>query len=207
MRALILVACLLPLAASAQRGRPFAQKGDVALVVALSAQDLLAVRPALGGVGVRYRLTDRNVVGTSVGFSLGRGERNGGDESTSRLSVAFWNESHLSRRPGLVSPFVGGGVVVTARRSEQDMTPCGGDPSCGPTSIVRTYRSETIAAGALLGAEVRVARGVTLGAAYTLGVEASRDRYSEIGTPRFPDDAWNVRVGTGLTDVLLSVYF
>lgn len=222
-RLLLLSLLLVPAAAHAQRARPFAEQGDVALVVGVSGLTDLDLSPALGGIGVRYRATDRSVIGTSIGFDVGTTDRDdsGDSQSTGGVQVAVWNENHIGRGRGIVSPFVGGGVVAGFRRQSYTtgidpcepfgcpIPPC--DPAACPGVPEAASQSQTrvsVGVGAILGAEVRVARGVTLGAAYTLGVAVERVSYDS-DLPFGSDDTGSTTVlgGTGLTDLHLSVYF
>lgn len=212
LAALSLLAVLTVLPASAQRSRPWAEKGDVALVVSISGGGLTDLTPALGGIGVRYRVTDRTVVGTSVGFDYATFDEDGSDASVTErgLRLALWNENHLGRRTGLVSPFLGAGATFSVNNQEREFvrTPC--DDVVCPGAPQRESASGTVLSfgvGALLGAEVRLARGVTLGAAYTLGVAVDRESQESTFNPNPPGDRTIVRVGTGVSDLNLSVYF
>lgn len=218
LRALIALAVLLPASASAQRGRPVAERGDLALVASIPGIDVLRLNPTVGGIGLRYRVADRTVVGASVGlrFDTFDEDRGGVSGEVTRRSVGLtlWNENHVGRGLGPVSPFVGAGLTfgVGDERVEREATPCDPFTPCpGPLEGYRDATSSTtFGAGALLGAEVRVARGVTLGAAYVLGVEVSRFRYERERTdvPGVENGSGNnVRAGSGVTDVQLSVYF
>lgn len=217
MRALFVLACLLPLVASAQRSRPFAQKGDVALVVAIPAVNILNLEPAFGGVGLRYRVADRYVLGGSAGFQtqdVSNEGRNSEDYAGLAVTGSLWLEHHIGRRAGSVSPLYGLGL--TAQTSSFDATyvreetVCTGD---GCTTLPVTYdltnARTAVGAGALLGVELRLARQITLGAAYVVGLEVSSQRSEsprEGGTvDAFESDG--LRAGTGLTDLHLSIYF
>ena len=198
--------------ASAQRARPFAERGDVALVVGVSGVTDLV--PAFGGVGARYRVRDRTVVGASVGVDYADRNvdvRDGfeADERNGGVRVSVWNENHVGRRGALVSPFVGVGVQARASGAEAERSlPCEPGEGCTVRTETASLSSTAVGVGALLGAEVRVARGVTLGAAYALGAEVSRDRQERTldGEPR-RDRFTTFRAGTGLTPLILSVYF
>ncbi len=133
-----------------------------------------------------------------MGFQVQSVDANDGIGETQRsVSIALWNENHLGRRRGLVSPFIGAGATFRAARLRQER---------GPDSFSST--DVAVGAGALLGAEVKLARGVTLGAAYTLGVEVTARSFDATPDPmQVPDDQTIVRVGTGLTDLHVSVYF
>lgn len=216
MRRLLLLAVLvLPAAAQAQRARPFAEKGDVALVVGISPVDFPAITSALDGVGVRYRATDRSVVGVSVGFSASSLDT--GDSNSSRGAgsgrVTVWNENHLGRARGVVSPFIGAGLTAGYSREALtiDVLPCTefGCPDAGPGAAESRLSRASVGIGAILGAEVRVARGVTLGAAYTLGVAVERVSYRDDRPFGGRDEGTSTFVsgGTGLTNLQLSVYF
>lgn len=208
MRGLVLLAVLLPLAASAQRGRPIAERGDVALVAEISRSDGLGLLPVLGGLGVRYRLTDRSVIGTSVGVRYTTADRDGDESTSQRYSVALWNENHVGSGRGVVSPFVGAGVRL-AVTDDDYRTGTVFDPP-GPVPVASSTTSLAVGAGALVGAEVRLARGVTLGAAFMLGVDVTKaDR-----TVRFSDGTEDadraptvVSFGTNVSELVLSVYF
>ena len=88
------------MSASAQHDRPFAEKGDLALVATVSG-DIPRLNPAFGGVGLRYRVADRTVLGASVGGQYDTSEDESANESAGRrFSVALWNENHIGRRRG-----------------------------------------------------------------------------------------------------------
>ncbi len=213
-RLLLSVLLVLPVAAQAQRARPFAEKGDVALVVGISPIDFPAITSALDGIGVRYRATDRSVVGVSVGFnasSIDTGD-SGGSRGVGSGRISVWNENHLGRARGIVSPFVGAGLTAGYSREVLtiDVLPCY-DLDCPgvPVSAESRLTRASVGVGAILGAEVRVARGVTLGAAYTLGVSVDRVsfRNDEPFGGRDEGTSTSVSGGTGLTNLQLSVYF
>lgn len=217
MRRLILCALLvLPVAARAQRTRPFAEKGDVALVVGISPVSFPAITSALDGIGVRYRATDRSVIGVSAGFTVGTVDQDDSDDEFSGGSgrISVWNENHLGRSRGIVSPFVGAGLTAGLAREtvSRDNVPFPCDPGNCPdepvTAVLRQSRY-SVGVGAILGAEVRVARGVTLGAAYTLGVSVERLSFTDTSPFRSDNEARSTVVagGTGLTNLQLSVYF
>lgn len=208
--ATLAVLVLLASAAQAQRARPFAEKGDVALVVGLSGDTFTRLNPAFGGIGLRYRATDRTVVGGSVGFQFQSLDAGADAPSARSVSVALWNENHLGRRRGVVSPFLGAGATFRAGRQARSATVADcTDGLCGPPRTVEFSTTQVaVGVGALVGAEVKLARGVTLGAAYTLGIEVETQAFgSPSGLFPQPDDATLVRIGTGVTDLQLSVYF
>ena len=215
MRRLILFALIVfPVCGRAQHARPFAERGDVALVVGISPADFPSVTSALGGVGLRYRVNDLTVLGASVGFGASTLNRDDSGDGRGAGSgrVSVWNENHIGRRRGVVSPFFGGGFTAGFSRETftRDDVPC--DPAAcpdGPQTVESRRTHTSFGVGAILGAEVHVARGVTLGAAYTLGVGVERFVYTTddpfSGTPA--DRSTLVAGGTGLTDLQLSVYF
>ncbi len=233
MRVILLVlAVVLALPADAQRRRaqPFAERGDVALVVTLDGLDAVRLRPALGGIGVRYRVADQTVVGTSLGLSVlradtetdadgsGRADRQQRGEDAVDATVSVWVEQHVGRRRRAVSPFVGAGVQVGIGSAESDteqmFLPCEGPTECAP--VTRVFESERqtlqVAGGVFVGAEVRLAAGVTLGGAYTFGVrytdtEESRRSVTEGAPEEQSFDRQFLEIGTGTTGLSLSVYF
>ncbi len=238
MRRLLLLALLvLPAAAYAQRARPFAEKGDLALVVGVSPGSFPDITSAFDGIGLRYRATDRSVIGASVGFDVATSDGSGdteGTQNTGGVRVALWNENHVGRGRGPVSPFVGGGIIAGYRRSTytRDVFPCDPagcpGPPCDPAACPgvpegvpggdspqasQRVTGYSVGVGAILGAEVRLARGVTLGAAYTLGVAVERFSATNggpvgpFGGGTFNGGTTLVAGGTGLTDLHLSVYF
>ena len=180
----VLVVSALPADAQRRRGQAFAERGDVALVATLNGLDVVRLSPTLGGVGVRYRLADQTVLGTSVGLSALSGDGDGGrdgqtqrtDQDALDATVALWVEQHVGRRRRTVSPFVGAGVQVgggTASFSSADtFFPCGVPTDCEAVrrSAETERRTLRVAGGVFVGAEVRLAAGVTLGGAYTFGV-------------------------------------
>ena len=180
MRRLLLVALLvLPVAAQAQRSRSFAEKGDVALVVGVSPVDFPRITPALGGIGVRYRATDRSVVGVSIGFDARTLDR---DDSSEGLEHGRRADRRVEREPPRPGPRHR--VALRRRRGDGGLRPPGVHPrrrSVRPRGLPRRpldvearQTRFSVGVGAILGAEVRVARGITLGAAYTLGVTVER---------------------------------
>ncbi len=222
--ALAVLLSALPADAQRRRAQPFAEKGDVALVATLDGLASLRLEPLLGGVGVRFRLADQTVLGTSLGLSVSTAdtEREDGDQDSSNsqdrsdATVSVWVEQHLGRPRRLVSPFVGGGVQVgggtTTSTSEDRFLPCGPDQDCDP--VVRTFENEQrtvrVGAGVFVGAEVRLAAGVTLGGAYTFGIGyTDTEVTTELGGDRIDDQTWTSRflnVGTGTSRISLSVY-
>ncbi|OZC02558.1 outer membrane beta-barrel protein [Rubricoccus marinus] len=225
MRVLLVLLALVLFTADAEaqrRGQTLAREGDLALTVGLVGLDDLALRPLDGGIGLRYRLTDRSVVGASVGLTFAdRDQENQSDNvesfdesDTFGSSVSLWTERHVGRSR-VVSPFIGLGARARFVRTDASNT---FEPSCDPTvscpPVTRTLDAETVSVGGalLLGAEVKLARGITLGGAYTLGVDYSET--SRTTTVSGPDVAgggsgtsksWSYGVGT--TDLSLSVYF
>lgn len=219
---LVLVALAFAFGSSAadaqfRRSPPFAERGDLALSVEIAGVEL---QPALGGVGMRYRVADRTVLGASVGLGVDLGDSedgNAGEAASDRTSfrLTAWTEQHVARRARTVSPFVGAGasVRIEAASSESERTVPDGDGE-----VVLRQRQDadllTVGAGLLLGAEVRLARGVTLGGAYILGAEYAR-RESRSESDGFAGEVpsvsrseqSSVRFGTGATDIVLSVYF
>ncbi|WP_420457136.1 hypothetical protein [Rubrivirga sp.] len=229
----LLVALVLLSAADAhaqfRRAEPFAEKGDVALVAELAGLSDLRLLPTLGGIGVRYRLADQTVFGTSVSVQVidfesesdgedQRGERNE-DREDSDFAVALWLEQHLGPRRRAVSPFVGAGLQIGAgsseSTSERSYFPCRPSDECElQTQRFDTSRESMSVGGALfVGAEVRLVRGVTLGGAYTLGVrytdaefrtEGDDGRGNSLDETR--DDS-ALTVSTSASRLSLSVYF
>jgi len=222
--------------AQRSRDRPFAEQGDIALIATVRGLDVLRLDPVDGGVGARYRLADRTVLGVSLGLSLsdrhgeneheedrggsGSGETEG-NGSNARLNV--WLEQHVGRRRGPISPFVGAGVTLGRGRNEVALesvrvNTCPEGVEC-PAQVL-TQRSEddhvSVGGALLVGAEVKLVRGVTLGAAYRLGAQyVSYDRFQERTirvegqrdrVERFDSDETVVSLQTRLTDLMLSIY-
>lgn len=224
LRALLLVVLgvALSMPAEAQRrGKRFAEKGDVALVASIRSLDAFQLGEALGGVGLRYRLADQTALGVSVGGNWGAQELNRDglrtvERSTGRAQGSLWLEQHLGRPRRALSPFVGFGSQVRYVRSESEQSfsfdPCGDPAQCDVVIEEYTQEVEEWRAGVavLAGAEVRLAGGVTLGAAYTLGGGYS---WSEVRSEdvqrddRSDQTSRGPYVGTGISEVMLSVYF
>lgn len=222
---LLLAFVFFPSDADAQRrGQALAREGDLALSIGLGSLSDLALRPLDGGVGLRYRVADRTVFGASVGLSFTEQEVERGfegdrsdEEETDVLetSLSLWAERHIGGSR-VVSPFVGLGGRVSLYRfdSASELTgPCLDLAPCPePTRRSRDYDRRTASAGVMLGAEVKLARGVTLGGAYTLGAEYSEiEETYIIDGPDVSQDqtreqsGW--RYGVGTTQVGLSIYF
>ena len=220
---------LLTEAASAQRrGAPrFAEQGDVALVIGVQGLDVLRLQPALGGIGVRYRLADRTVVGASVGIDVqfaddySEDAQDTSEREFDRSSVvgAVWFEQHVGRPRRAVSPFVGAGVqfgvASSEATSERAVRPCPPSQDCGllTQAVVTETDTRFVAGGLALGAEVRLVRGVTLGGAYTLGVRyteadlENRIEQTNQETRVQAQESQGLRFGTGTSELSLSVYF
>ena len=227
-------------AADAQfrRDKRFAKQGDVALVAGISGLQVLQLRPVLSGIGVRYWVADQTVLGLSVGGSIQdaeientqddqegeviREDTNANTSTTATLSV--WMEQHVGRRNRAVSPFVGAGLQLSVVDAELDyesviQLTCQDGAEC-PTIVRRLESSETartLGGGLVVGAEVRLARGVTLGGAYTVsGRYRESDRSSRQTLKRDDQDtqveeqsseSGRFEFGTGVSELNLSVYF
>lgn len=230
MRLLILLCVFLfsSLPAEAQRRHhAIAKKGDVALVAQIDGLSLRGFSPVLGGVGLRVRLADQTVVG--LGFGLGL------DDADNKISIPdreprdvgrtaidvrglLWMEQHIGSRRRTVSPFIAGGVTAgysnATYRSPSYFQTCDAGGECTLELIVKENETSytTVGGGIALGAEVRVARGVTLGGAYSFGVEAYRQE-SRADHPLPNDERVSVdrrsgfRAGTQAPTLNLSVYF
>ena len=222
----ITFACLALLlfasSADAQRRHrsDFAKEGDLALTIGLAGLDDLALRPLDGGIGLRYRVAPRTVVGASVGVSFTDAEQDSRDDEGvgedaetdgASTSLSLWAEQHVGGSR-VVSPFIGLGGRIRLSRFDSQSTlsfDCVPDVDCSP--LTRRAESERVVAsgGVLLGAEVRLARGLTLGGAYTLGAEyfESENTFRVEGESqgRSVQSGW--RYGVGTTQVALSVYF
>lgn len=220
---------LLADAASAQfrRSPPIAEQGDVAVVASLGSLDDLQLESLLGGIGVRYRLADQTVLGASVGFDVGSAESDASGTSVAQQSeqdrtdarLALWVEQHLGRRRRVVSPFVGAGLRLgrggTEQTAERTYEVCPTVAECELREEGSEAETDALSVGAalLLGAEVKLVRGVTLGGAYLVGVEyvdsettvTYTDSAGEVVTRTSGSET--VQVGTGTTRVALSVYF
>lgn len=225
MRCLVLsLLVVLALPASAQRwGRSsdrVADRGAVALT--FTAEDVWGGFDN-GGVGLRAWLGDRLVGSASLGFSLERTDNEfASDVERAEAAVSLGLEAHVGGSR-TVSPFVGGGVRLGYAEVEGSYDPRL-DVWCGPTMSCYFPGSSadelSVGAGIDLGAEVRLARGVTLLGAHRLGatfvsgdVENDWVYYAypeagvDLGYPPPNADYTRWRVGTGETRVALSVYF
>lgn len=223
---LLLICAALPAEAQRRRDRAFAQAGDLALVATIDGLSVVRLSPTLGGIGVRYRLADRTVLGTSLGLSVLTSDADLDEDRREQESdadlfdatVSVWVEQHVGRRRRSVSPFVGAGVQVGGGTgefvSEETFFPCAPGGGCEP--VTRTLTTErqtlTVAGGVFVGAEVRLAAGVTLGGAYTFGVRYldTEDTARLTGTGAGDDvrtaDRQSLQVGTGTSGLSLSVY-
>ena len=225
----VLFALALLLAADAataqrHRDRSFADQGDVALTAEIESISGGRLLPTLGGVGLRYRAGDRTVLGVSVGGTVRSDDydqtRQGSDTvqeaEVTEGRVALWTEQHVGRRWRTVSPFVGAGLQLGLRsrttESFQEVTPCPPDQLCDVEfRRARTETDErTVGAAVFVGAEVRLASRVTLGAAYLLGVEHTQtDSVQEQDVTvveRYEYEGESLTFGTSLSRVVLSVY-
>lgn len=214
-------------AASAQRhrDRSFAEAGDLALIVSVEGLDVLRLQPVGGGVGVRYRLANQTVLGASVGLGIlsqevDVGVRYGRDHEEDRVGgmVSLWLEQHVGRRGRPISPFIGAGLQVGASatdwQTDRAGTVCAPDGSCDPIVLTQTDERRTLQVGGALfvGAEVKLARGITLGGAYMLGAQYQTDDYrSEEEVPDADpfvreDETSSLSVSTGTSQLVLSIY-
>lgn len=223
---LALVAFLVLPVASAQRHR-FAQQSDLALVIGVTGLEDLALRPYEGGIGFRYRAADQTVIGAAVALNLTESDRElrnesgetaqdqTGDLERQGATFALWAEQHVGRRSRTVSPFVGAGVQVSVASDEQQSLAsydCPEGECPGSIRFVDESEDLSVGAGLLIGAEIRLARGVTLGGAYSIGAEytrnestSTRDYGDDVDVSSYEQDTW--RIGVGTTQIGLSVYF
>lgn len=211
---ILLVACALSALTAHAQERPFASRGDVAAVGAFSQVDLIRLPPTITAVGARYWVTDRVAVGTTVGLNASSLDAGGdGGMQSSGVRLDLWGETHVGRRSRAVSPFVGAGVRGarhSSSQTRQDFT-CS-DPVLCPLGQPGHYAFQRIGygAGVLAGVEVRLLRGLTLGGAYTLGVDVGQAGGTftpDGGQPRtvFKED--RISLQTGATNMHLSIYF
>lgn len=228
MRLLVATLLLVFLADAAQAQRRFAEQGDLALVIGVNGLENLVLRPYEGGLGLRYRASDQTVVGAAVGLGFSSRDFTGENETPQggemreassdgqRVSLALWTEQHIGRRRRTVSPFVGAGLQVSAWQNESEQVvgfACPEITDCPPVQRVEGEgEALSIGGGLIVGAEVRLARGVTLGGAYTLGAEYRRSESEFVrDSPDGPfvsrDEADGWEVGVGTTQVGLSIYF
>ncbi len=197
--ALVAFAVVLAVPATAQ-SRPFTERGDVALVAQTSFGGGLS--PVYGGVGARYWTSDHTVVGGSVGLRASTFDRAEANQSDRNLEAALWVERHRASRHRGVSPLVAAGVIGTAGRVAFERTAPDGTEQRDSNSMY------AVGAGVALGAEVRLAPGVTLGGAYFLGVGVQRvSGTSTSGVGFTPFIQTRIGLGTGVTPIHLSVYF
>ena len=226
--ALAALALLLADAADAQRhrDRPIAEQGDVALTAEIGPLSDAQLVPLLGGVGVRYRLSDATVFGASVGGGVSTSEDevsvgDGDEVRTQRVErtdasgrLAVWLEQHLGRGRGPVSPFVGAGLRAGAGSTTTEFRAEASCVTCDPAPLTSTTESDSWSVGGalFLGAEVRLARSVTLGAAYQLGLTyaTSEVEVGAVDSRPEPSVQQNERsflsLGTSLSRLTLSVY-
>lgn len=219
--ALVLVAATLP-AVAQPADSTFARDGRVALAVGIEGA---ALEPVLGGVGVRYGLSDQTVVGAAVGLRLTVSDLSGEEGAGSQtqegggLDASAWLERHLVRRSRSVSPFVAVGLEAgygwSESQSTQTQLVCRSEDDCDVRTLTFVSSADEYHVGGAVGvgAEVRLARAVTLGAASTLRagytwtdntarqtVEGGDDeRFAGRSIGRFD-------LGTGATSLVLSVY-
>lgn len=224
-------------------GDGFARRGDAALTFSF---DAFSPGPYEGGVGGRFWFSDRVAGSASLGFGYGNVDTGYGDQDAFTSSFSVGVERHFGHRR-TVSPYVGflANVAYTSYDQETPVydypipEPCPDDRECPiPVDYGYGYSSgtqETAVGGALLlGAEVRIIDGLTLGIAHALGVTYARgdrdDVYYYDDTPVPPttcsgcEGGGDVRgggippiyyepsydrvtVGTGTTSLTLSIYF
>lgn len=199
MRLLLLVLLALAPALAAAQAADGSRRGDVALVAALTDVSLVNLSPRLAGVGVRYGLADRLVLGGTVGLDASSDD---GDVTQDGYGVTavVWTESHLGPQGRRVSPFVG--VQLLAAVSDWTSTQDASDVS---------VESERAAAslGAVGGAEIVVLSRLSVSAAVWagVGVERTELRREGFGLPPETIETRRLSVGTGGTALRISVYF
>ena len=196
MRFALALLALLFLANSAdaqRRHRALAKQGDLAIAVGFNGLETFRINPLAGGLGLRYRVADRTVLGTA--FAMGGRESTSVQEreeiqnvdqertvtlesSRRTVSLALFVEQHVGRRRSAVSPFIGAGVQ--AGFGDDTQTSATRNESSNEEIVstqLRTVREEsestTFGAGLVLGAEVKIISGVTLAGAYTFGASYS----------------------------------
>lgn len=225
----IVLLVVLASSADAQRGRGHdgvAQRGDLALT--FTAEDVWGGFDN-GGVGLRTWLGDRLVGAASVGVSFERQDSEfGPDTERTEAAASFGLEAHVGGSR-TVSPFVGGGIRLAYARLDGRSTYfaypsdafCHTFAPCANSGLDADEVS--VGAGIDLGAEIRLARGVTLLGAHRLGatfvsgdVEPGWVYYAADPEPcpvsgceytaPVTSDYTRWRIGTGETRVALSVY-
>ena len=229
MRLLVLVlACVLASApAEAQRRRhAIAKKGDVALVAQIDGLSLRGFSPALGGVGLRVRAADQTVVGLGFGLRLDDTDdevrlpdQEARDVGRTAADVrgVLWMAQHIGSKRRTVSPFVGAGVTAAyssaTYRSPSYIQTCDADGACTVALLVQEHEVSytALGGGVALGAEVKLANGITVGGAYGFGVEAYHQE-TRSDQPLPNDNRVSVRrqtgfrAGTRAPTLNLSVY-
>lgn len=202
-----LVLLLAGTPADAQRPRDrdaVGQRGDFALAFEAT---WLAVQPFMGGVGGRYWIGDRTVVTGSVGVGTATLDTDDDatverDESSYRIGLGVGVERHLRTPRGRVSPFVALGTEFTMTgRDDEFVLPDGSAQSYEQSG-------QAVGAAAFVGAEYRFAPGLTLAAAHSVGLTYEWGESVRIvnGQPE-GDDYRQLLAGTGLTSLILSIYF
>ena len=189
---------------------PFAERGDLAVVAAFGSVNINQLPPALSAAGVRYWIGNRTVLGAAVSLNVASYRQGTEESDRGNAGLEVWSERHVGRRSRSVSPFVGAGVRAS-RSHDRGRGPCPDPVACLP-GVEGLHARTLVSAGAgvLAGAEVRLYRGVTLGAAATLGVDVQRDTRTftpDGGAPVDLDSFRGVVLRTGGTDLHLSVYF
>ena len=221
----------------------FAHRGDAALTFSF---DAFSPGPYEGGVGARYWFSDRVAGSASLGFGYGNVDTGYGDQDAFTSSFSVGLERHFGHRR-TVSPYVGFLANVAYTSYDQEVPiydypvpePCPAEGEC-PIPVDYGYGTsvgtqEMAVGGALLlGAEVRIVDGVTLGLAHALGVTYARGDRDDVyyygddtssppttcsgcegggdirggGFPPIYEPSYDrVTVGTGTTSLTLSIYF
>ncbi|GAB5535137.1 MAG: hypothetical protein Rubg2KO_13860 [Rubricoccaceae bacterium] len=217
-----------PADAQRRRHHSFAKKGDVALVAQLNGLSVQAFNPSLGGLGLRVRLADQTAIGVGFGATVFDGdgdqqvtatEVRGTEYSGTNLSGSLWLEQHVGARRRTVSPFIGGGVSVGYL--SDDRTQARPFPRCDDTGACEIELADqvnessrvSVQAGLILGAEVRVVKGVTLGGGYALGAgytwwESRRVEVRGDGEQTTLETSQGTfQLGTASSGLNLSIYF
>ena len=207
---LLLAVLLLPATADAQRRRVvITHDRDEPRGTDIQA---LGDGLSLDAVGLRFWLSPRTALTTRITFAYDEadvdGPGTGGDFETDalELGVALGFERHLASR-GRVSPFVSLAGAIGIRNAELDAPVIIEDgPGDGGDRVTGDVRTTVFGGEAGLGAEFRIAQGLSLSGTYLLAARYESGEADDDFNGDSDIDAFSVRLG-GLPRLALSFRF
>jgi len=199
---------------------PGSAAGDKGILFQFSGLNVLGAGAYNGGFGAKIFLSDymavRGVI--SLGISSSKTPANpptgqvgvDGENSSSTFGIGGAIEIHLTK--SRISPFIGGGVMLTTRSTESKPAAYGAPGVPINQTVTKNAGGYTeFSFGGILGVEYYVTDGVSLSAEYLVGVALTSNKDIEVTTATTTTttaqgSSTNIGITNGGT-LTLAVYF